>query len=295
MSGLKRIHNPSRPPLTLRGGEVRIKKLKRPFEELVQTYSKEYLFSDPLKFVHQYSDPTDQEVVAFIASALAYGGVPQIFQIVSQVLSKLGDSPARFLKNYSLSEHRFLFKKIYYRFHQSRDFNLLIYLLAKIYQEEGSLGASFKKYFKKEDLDLACALTQWTKEILSHEVSPFYSSGKIPQNAPVRFFFSSPADGSSCKRLNLFLRWMVRGPDGIDLGLWNFISPAQLVIPLDTHIYKIARSLGLTRRKSPNWKMAQEITAHLKSLDPQDPIKYDFALTRLGILKETERLDLFQS
>jgi uncharacterized protein DUF2400 len=116
-------------------------------------------------------------------------------------------------------------------------------------------------------------------------MAPFYPSRRLPARAPVRFFFSSPAAGSPCKRLNMFLRWMVRGPDGIDLGLWKFVPPSKLVIPLDTHIFRIARGLRLTRRRTANWKAAREITDHLKILDPEDPVRYDFALTRPGILK----------
>jgi uncharacterized protein (TIGR02757 family) len=261
-----------------------ILRLKRPFEEILKTYSREYLFSDPLKFAHQYEDPQDRELVAFLSSALAYGGVPQIFEILTKVLAKLGDHPAEFMRNFSPHSSQDLFRGLYYRFHKESDFGLLFSLLSQIYRKDGSLAASFKKHFSPDHPDLGPSLAGWMDEILSFDARPYYSSGKIPSEAPIRFFFPSPFQGSSCKRLNLFLRWMVRGPDGLDLGLWNFIPPSRLMIPLDTHIFKIARVLGLTRRKSPNWRMAEEITQHLKVLDPQDPVKYDFALTRLGIL-----------
>ena len=122
--------------------------------------------------------------------------------------------------------------------------------------------------------------------MLSLDVSPFYLAGTIPPNAGIRFFFPSPLKGSACKRLNLFLRWMVRRGDEIDFGIWTEVSPAKLIMPLDTHVARIARRIGLTKMKQANWRMAQEVTRRLRAFDPEDPVKYDFALCRLGILKQ---------
>jgi uncharacterized protein (TIGR02757 family) len=105
----------------------------------------------------------------------------------------------------------------------------------------------------------------------------------------VRFYFPSPTDGSPCKRLNLFLRWMVRR-EGVDLGLWRTIAPARLVIPLDAHVFTIARRVGLTRYRSPGWRMALDITERLRRLDPHDPVKYDFALHRMGLWKKDDEI-----
>ena len=109
-------------------------------------------------------------------------------------------------------------------------------------------------------------------------------NGRLGPGSPVRLFFSSPADGSACKRLNLFLRWMVRRSGGLDFGLWSDVSPRRLVIPLDTHVARIARYVGLTTRTTPDWKMALDVTHSLRRFDPGDPVKYDFAICRLGIL-----------
>ncbi len=258
--------------------------LKQALDHLVARYSSAYLSSDPLWFPHQYQNPLDQELVAFLSSACAYGSVPQILKLLRQILKELGDSPVDWICRYQPQKYPRLFEGIYYRFHQAKDFRMLIYLLSRIYLKEGSLGASFQKHFSPHDSNIGPALASWTEEVLASDLKPFYSSGKLPPRSCVRFFFSSPNEGSACKRLNLFLRWMVRGPDGIDLGLWKFIDPSKLIIPLDTHIYRVAQSLNLTQRKSPNWRMAEEITEYLKRLDPNDPIRYDFALTRLGIL-----------
>ncbi len=115
------------------------------------------------------------------------------------------------------------------------------------------------------------------------------SERKLPQRAGVRYFFPNPKAGSACKRLNLFLRWMVRPNDGLDLGLWNFAPPSSLVIPLDTHIARIGIYLGWTQRKTAGWNMALDITRALARVDPKDPVKYDFALSRMGILENCPR------
>ncbi len=262
-----------------------ILKLKEPFEALYQNYSREYLKTDPLWFAHQYQNPLDQEAVAFIASAFAYGSVEQIFKILHSLLKVMGPSPVKFLRDYCSQPPQKLFEGFYYRFHKSKDIQVFLYLLSEVYRRENSLGALFKKHYHPDSADLSQALDAFTREILSYSVKDYFSSHLLPQNSRVRFFFSSPKEGSSCKRLNLFLRWMVRKEDGLDLGLWDFASPSQLTIPLDTHIYWVASSLGFTRRQSPHWKTAAEITENLKLLDSLDPVKYDFALSRLGILE----------
>jgi hypothetical protein len=121
--------------------------------------------------------------------------------------------------------------------------------------------------------------------MLASDCTPVYPDGILPENATVRFLLPDPADGSACKRMNLYLRWMIRN-DGIDPGLWRFARPDQLVLPLDAHLSRIARYLGLTRRATNGWLAASEAAASLKLLDPADPLKYDFALCRLGILKD---------
>ena len=123
------------------------------------------------------------------------------------------------------------------------------------------------------------------RRALALDCKPWYPGGRLPSAAGVRFFLPSPEDGSTCKRLNLFLRWMVRPDDGVDMGLWHGVSPSQLVIPLDTHVSRISISMGLTGRRTVDWKMAREVTARLRAIEPRDPVKYDFALCRLGMLE----------
>jgi uncharacterized protein (TIGR02757 family) len=251
-----------------------LSKLKEPFDKLYEAHRSHFLETDPVWFAHQYSDSRDQELVAFIASALAYGSVPQIFQILKKIFLTLGSSPVQFLLDQSWEKSNLL-KGLYYRFHSENDLRLFFSLLSRAYRKHGSLGAMFQKHVTTSDLNIKNALTHWLEEM---------KEGRVPASSRVSFFFSSPRLGSACKRLNLFLRWMVRGPDGVDFGLWKFVSPSQLIMPVDTHVFRLASSLRLTRNKTPNWQMAEELTAKFAKLDPKDPVKYDFALTRLGIL-----------
>ena len=264
-----------RPVSLARTSKVKhILKLKEPLEQLYQNYSYEYLKSDPLWFAHQYKDPLDQELVAFIASAFAYGSVPQIFKGVESILKPLGSQPLEKLKSISFKG---VYKNFSYRFHKENELKIFLQLLAEVYRRYHSLKKLFQKHYRAKDENISESLSSFVDEILSFDAS-------AKNNSKITFLFSSPRRASSCKRMNLFLRWMVRRGDKLDLGFWDFVSPSQLVIPLDTHIQWVASALGLTQRKSPNWKMAEEITQNLKLLDPEDPVKYDFALTRLGIL-----------
>ena len=136
---------------------------------------------------------------------------------------------------------------------------------------------------KEADTITEC-LSVFTRRMLTLDGFPFYAEGILPQNARVRYLLCSPEKGSACKRMNLFLRWMVRRNDGIDFGLWEDVSPSQLIIPLDTHVGRISRSIGLTKYKNTNWKAALEVTESLRAFDEADPVKYDFAFSRLGIL-----------
>ena len=138
--------------------------------------------------------------------------------------------------------------------------------------------------------DMEDGLTSFSERTLALDHGGLYAGRRLPASAGVRFFFRSPRDGSACKRLNLYLRWMVRR-DGVDLGVWKGMDPAHLVIPLDAHIYTIARRVGLTRYRSPGWPMAVDITRRLRRLDPRDPVKYDFAFHRMGLWKREAEIE----
>lgn len=236
---------------------------------------------DPVELPHRYTDPREIEIVALLAATLAYGRVALFKAVVEKMLALTEGSPFRYLMTFDPVRERPRFRGIYYRLNATDDLFAVIYLMSRAVQKYGTLGALFNSLHREKEADLGPTLSRFVEAIFAFDVRPVYGKKVIPDG--LRQLLSSPASGSACKRLNLFLRWMVRPNDGIDFGLWKEISPAKLIIPLDTHIIRISRYLGLTARRSPDWKMAKEITESLRTLDPLDPLKYDFALCHLGI------------
>lgn len=248
--------------------------LKAKLEAVAAKYDRAYLDTDPLKFAHRYRDPRDAEVAGLIAAAFAYGSVVLIFRAVERLLGEMGDSPAAFLERWDARRDARRFHGFRHRFHGARDVTRLFSLLSRALRGHGSLGELFAAGWDEREANVGPALSRFVAAILDG-----------PQPQTIRHLLSSPADGSACKRMLLWLRWMIRPADGVDLGLWTHrIPPSKLVIPLDTHTFRITRYLGLTNRSSPDWRAAEEVTARLTRLDPQDPVRYDFGLCRLGIL-----------
>ncbi|HSE64208.1 MAG TPA: DUF2400 family protein, partial [Thermoanaerobaculia bacterium] len=155
--------------------------------------------------------------------------------------------------------------------------------IASARAQAGSVREYFEREHRPEDRDVGGLLSRAVERILAIDWRPVTGRRSLPAESPVRFFFPSPSSGSACKRWNLYLRWMVR-KDAMDFGLWRAIPTSRLVIPTDTHVHRVARRLGLTRRKSADWKTAREITDRLARLDPQDPVRYDYALCNLGTI-----------
>ncbi len=255
-------------------------KYKEALDELYSTYDfTGRLLHDPIEFPHRYSEAGDIEVAAFISSVLAYGRVTLFKPVIAGILAAMGRSPADFIVHFDPRKSASLFDGISYRFNATEDIVCLVYALSSILRRWGSLEGAFLESY--DGRTVASAITGVTGYVLSLDKSPVYGRDMNPRG--FRQFFPSPERGSSCKRMNLFLRWMVRERD-IDFGIWKGFSPAGLVIPLDTHVARISRCLGLTARKSRDWKTAEEITAGLRRLDPEDPLKYDFALCHQGIM-----------
>jgi len=237
---------------------------------------------DPIEFPHSYTDPRDKEISGFIASAFAYGNVNIFKPVLRNLLSIMGESPYRFIQGFDLKKALRQFEGIKYRFNENSDILAFFFILHKIIIKYGSLEEAFKRHYRRDDPDIGRALAGLISDMLEVDTSPVY--GKNIKPAGLLQFMPSPKKGSACKRMNLYLRWMIRDRD-IDFGIWKGIPKGKLVIPLDTHIARIAKCLGLTSRKSQDWKMAVEITESLKKLDPEDPLKYDFALCHQGISK----------
>lgn len=258
--------------------------LKAYLDRLYKTFDIEFLSTDPLEFVHKFKKNEDREIVGLISSSLAYGRVEGIKRSVGKVLSVMGGRPRDFVMGFRPERDGKLFEGFVHRFNDGKDISALVYYMRQMIEESGSIGTFFLKGYSPEHRNMKEALAGFSSNVLSLDTGGIYGTKKLPQKAGVRFFFPTPLDGSPCKRLNLYLRWMVRRGDRLDFGIWKGADPAKLVIPLDTHIARIAKNIGLTKRKSPDWKMAEEITEALKKLDPEDPVKYDFALCRLGIL-----------
>ncbi|AJE04273.1 TIGR02757 family protein [Geobacter pickeringii] len=257
--------------------------LKTVLDNLYASRSSRHLANDPLSFCHRYRTAEDREIAALVASSLAYGNVKIILRSLAAVFAVMGDSPRRFVETFEPAEGLQLFAGFKHRFNDGRDLCALFLAARTMIEEADTLGDYFLGCYDPLADDITPALTEYSARILAFDYAPVFGTPVIPDDSYFPFFFPSPAAGSACKRLCMFLRWVVRPADGIDLGLWKEVSPAKLVIPVDTHIHRIGRNLGLTARRQADWRTAREITAALRRLDPADPVKYDFALCHLGI------------
>jgi uncharacterized protein (TIGR02757 family) len=253
-------------------------------EALYRSYGPETAAGDPISFVLEFDEPEDREVVAWIASSFAYGRVETIRSNVRRIVDALGAHPARSLDRISDFQNfaRERLGGFRHRFHSAQDASLLLFVIAQARRQSGTLRAFFESEFRDEEPDVAGLLSRVAAKIYALDYRPLLSLREIPERSPARFFFPDPAQGSACKRWNLFLRWMVRR-DALDFGLWPAVPTDRLVIPTDTHIHLVARRLGLTRRRSADWKTAREITDRLARLDASDPVRFDYALCRIGI------------
>lgn len=259
------------------------KDLKTVLDTLYENRSKTQLANDPLSFCHRFSDPADQEVAGLIAACFAYGNVNIILRTLERIFEQVGPSPRLYAERFEPAAGLKVFAGFKHRFNDARDLCALFYAIRLMIADAGSINAFFLKGHDVGAADVGHALDAFSKSIRGFDFTPVYGSAAVPDGAYFPFFFPAPLSGSACKRLCMYLRWMVRPSDGIDLGIWHGISPSQLVIPVDTHIQRICRYLGLTTRKSADWRMACEITASLRKLDASDPVRYDFCIAHLGI------------
>ena len=256
-------------------------------EALYGFYGPETARTDPIVFPLRYEAAEDREVAGWIATAFAYGQVRTIQDNVGFLLEALGPRPARGLDAIADfgSFAREQLHGFRHRFHGARHAAALLYAIAAVRREAGSVRAFFESAQREEDSDVGPLLSRVVARLTTLDWRPALGTRtrKLPEGSPVRFFFPDPAAGSACKRWNLYLRWMVRR-DRLDFGLWPGIPTRRLVVPTDTHVHRIARRLGLTRRAAADWKTAREITDSLSRFDADDPVRFDYALCRLGIL-----------
>ncbi|MBN2184700.1 MAG: TIGR02757 family protein [Candidatus Krumholzibacteriota bacterium] len=247
-------------------------------EDLYTRYNdRDFVEPDPLHFLFRYDDIRDREIAGLIASSLAFGSVGQIMKSVEKVLGVMCGSPGEYLSRADRTGMRKEFEGFRHRWvDQEALINLLDGIKTAV-RKFGTLEKCFASGYSNKDRDIVPALTAFVDEIIG--------SGKVNRLVP------SPSRGSACKRLNLFLRWMIRS-DGVDPGGWNMISSSKLVIPLDVHMHRFSILLGLTERNQADLKTAREVTESMKIFSPVDPVKYDFALTRLGIRRDDDRESL---
>lgn len=242
---------------------------------LEQTYKKmnraEFIHPDPLEFVWRYKKPGDMEIAGIIAASLAYGNVKQILKSVEKVLSPMGVSPRSFLLSASRKDLERTYSGFKHRFTTGREMIVFLTALKAALKKHGSLNKAFVSIMTPGG-------SNYEEEIYRF-VSLVFPGLCTPTLIPC------PAHKSSFKRLNLFLRWMVR-KDAVDPGPWEGVPAAGLIVPLDTHMHRVSREMGVTRRKDTSMKTAAEITAFFSGLEPADPVKYDFCLTRAGIRRE---------
>ena len=257
------------------------RRLKKTLDELCASYTAEFrrspkkFFSarrDPILFPHRYQAFEDIEAAAFLAATFAYGNVTSLCAFVERLLALLQPSPFQFLRQGPEAVQTLIEHRPYYRLHKSSEILSLLKVLSGVYTEHRSLYQLF--------LDSYCNNNRTIKEPLS----AFVGKLREREETSLKFLLASPKDGSPCKRLNLFLRWMVRR-NGIDFGLWREVSPANLIMPLDTHIGRVAYRLGWIKTPSLTWKKAEQVTTVLRTFDPDDPTRYDFALCHESISK----------
>jgi uncharacterized protein (TIGR02757 family) len=250
-------------------------------EELYRSFDHETSASDPIHIVRRFRSKEDREIVGFIAAGLAFGRVASVLHSIEAVLEVMGPHPAAFVRAFDPAAHAGALTPLGHRWIRGRDLVALMLILQRMLREAGSIESFFVQGDDPLSEDISGTLDAFSARALQTDMKPAY--GRVPKRAGVCYFFPRVAAGSACKRLNLFLRWMVR-KDAIDLGVWTKVSPSRLIVPLDTHVIRLGRCLRLTRYTTPGWKMAAEITASLRKLNPSDPVRYDFSLCHVGMM-----------
>ncbi len=250
-------------------------------ESLYATFDAVDSAADPVHIVRRYRAREDREIVAFCAAALAFGRVASVLQSIEALLGVMGPHPADFVRGFEPVRDSARIEPLVHRWIRGRDLVALLQILKRMLREAKSIEAFFLAGDDPSLPDIGPALDTFSARALETDLAEAY--GRVPKRPGVCYFFPRPSAGSACKRLNLFLRWMVR-KDQIDMGVWTRVSPSRLIVPLDTHVIRLGRCLRLTRYVSPGWKMAAEITAALRVINPNDPVRYDFSLCHVGMM-----------
>lgn len=256
---------------------------KQLLDDLVKEYNvSDFIQDDPIKFPHMFKTQNDIELAGLLSSSLAYGKREKILESVNKILEIMQFKPLDFVTNFDYYKDSKLFEGFVHRYTAGNDIALFLHAVGNSIKEFGSLKNIFINGYNENDQNVKNSLMNFVSTLM--EFAP-----RSAELKGLKFLLPSPERGSACKRLNMYLRWMVRsGP--VDLHLWNEINTSQLLIPLDTHVAKLSRKLQFTERKSNDWKTAEEITEKLKYFDPNDPTKYDFAIFGMGVNKNIPEL-----
>ena len=251
-------------------------------EELYDAYNREDSAADPVQIVRRFSRPEDQEVVGFCAAALAFGRVASVLNTVNAVVAVMGPSPARYVRTFDPGAPHPELRALVHRWIRGADIVALLWILRQMIDRSGSIEKFFLEGFDPAAVDLGDAIDSFSQRALALDLARVYGK-RAPKRTGACYFFPRPSSGSGCKRMNLFLRWMVRR-DEVDLGAWRAVPASKLIVPLDTHVIRLGKCLGLTRYASPGWRMAAEITSSLRTVDAVDPVRFDFSICHVGMM-----------
>lgn len=254
-----------------------MKDLKAFFDSKVDFYNQpSFINDDPVRIPHLFTRKQDIEIAGLFAALFAWGNRTTIINKTKELLQRMDNAPHDFIMNHKESDLR---KMIGFRHRTFNDTDLLyiIAFLNEHFHKWPSLETAFSNWMLADDADVENALNGFYHY--------FFSLEHVP--ARTRKHIACPQKKSSCKRLNMFLRWMVRNDKkGVDFGIWQQIRPSQLICPIDVHVARVAKRFSLLKRKQVDWLAARELTNYLRKLDPLDPVKYDFALFGLGVVEK---------
>ena len=248
-------------------------------DEQVERFNQpDFIKDDPIQIPHQFSKKQDIEITAFWTSMLAWGQRKTIINKSLELIELMEGEPHDFIKNHSEADRK-RFLNFKHRTFQATDTLHFLEFLQQFYKQNNTLENAFSDHISENDEHIGNALVNFHNNFFSLPNSPHRTRKHI----------ATPARKSSCKRMNMFLRWMVRKDEkGVDFGIWNAIKPSQLLMPLDVHVERIGKRLGLLKRKQTDWLAVLELTKNLREFDSIDPVKYDFALFGMGVLEKTK-------
>jgi len=253
--------------------------IKKILDQKVKQYNKiDFIEKDPICIPHQFTKQQDIEIAAFFAAIFAWGNRTTIINKSNELLARMDHSPYEFCKNHSPKDLKKIFGFKHRTFNDTDALYCIAFFKHHYHQNESLETAFFQNQITKQKINnVQFGLTHFQSYFMSLEDAPKRTQKHV----------SSPVSGSTCKRLNMFLRWMIRkDKQGVDFGIWKSVKPAALIMPIDVHVARVSRSLGILKRRQTDWQAALELTEYCRTLDPKDPVKYDFALFSLGVIEK---------